>query len=90
MGSPGRSLLRQARRHLRDGRPRAALALLTRHQRRWPHGALEQEREVLAVEALAASGDDRAARDRATLFLRRHPGSALGPAALRPIDGRPR
>jgi hypothetical protein len=74
------SLLAAARKALAAGNPRAALALVRRHERRWPDGELVQEREVLAIQALAASGAAPEARARADRFLQRFPGSTLSEA----------
>jgi outer membrane protein assembly factor BamD (BamD/ComL family) len=51
------------------------------HARRWPHGALEQEREILLIQALARQGDGPEARARAQRFLRRFPDSTLAATA---------
>ena len=68
-------------------RPRRALAMVGwseallpavhEHETRWPHGALEEEREVLAIRALARSGQTAAACSRAARFRRRFPASML-------------
>jgi hypothetical protein len=50
---------------------------LTReHKRRFPSGALAQEREVIAIEALNRIGDGDGARKRAKEFETSYPGSA--------------
>jgi hypothetical protein len=56
--------------------PRRALLLTQEHMRRFPHGALVQEREVIAIEALSRLGQTNAARSRGNEFERRYPGSA--------------
>jgi hypothetical protein len=56
--------------------PERALALLDEHERRFARGALAQEREVIAVEALLSRGDRARAEQRAAKFLAHHPGSA--------------
>lgn len=56
--------------------PRRALALTREHKRRFPDGALAQEREVIAIEALKRVGDDESAQRRATEFSERYPDSA--------------
>lgn len=56
--------------------PRRALALTQEHMRRFPHGALAQEREVIAIEALSRTGQMDAARSRGIEFARHYPGSA--------------
>lgn len=66
--------VRRARRSLRDGDPRAALAELDGLDRKLPAGLLEEEREVLRVEALYAAKDPSAAR-RAERFLLERPQS---------------
>ena len=63
------------RRTLLAGNAREALALLTRAQAEFPHGALAEEREALSVRALLAAGDQDAARLRGAAFLRRFPRS---------------
>lgn len=55
--------------------PRKALALTAEHVRRFPNGMLAQEREVLAIEALARLGRRDDARARATAFSASYPGS---------------
>lgn len=70
--------------------PRKALALTAEHARRFPNGMLVQEREVLAIEALARLGRRDDARARATAFSASYPGSpyqsrvddALGASAV--------
>ena len=56
--------------------PQRALALTQEHTRRFPQGALSQEREVIAIEALSRLGQTSAARQRARAFERQYPGSA--------------
>jgi hypothetical protein len=53
-----------------------ALQLLATHERLYPHGALAQEREVLAIELLLKIGKPDQARARAARFERSHPSSA--------------
>ena len=87
VSSPGRvgttpddeiALIRRARAELDQGHARRSLELLGQHRRRFSHGLLEQEREVLAIDALVRLGRRRAARARAARFHRRFPDSALG------------
>lgn len=59
--------------------PQRALALTQEHARRFPHGALSQEREVIAIEALTKLGQTDAAKARGSDFERRYPGSAHQP-----------
>jgi hypothetical protein len=53
----------------------SAVGLLERHARLHPAGQMEEEREALWVQALAAKGDGAAARARAAAFRRRFPRS---------------
>jgi hypothetical protein len=77
------ALLTEARGRLRSGKPRAALAELRQLDQRFPRGALRQEREVLAIEALSAIGDDASARRRAHAFLKAYPASPHAPVLRR-------
>lgn len=52
-----------------------ALALTDEHLRRFPRGMLSQERETIAIEALARLGNRAAARQRAQRFLANNPSS---------------
>ncbi len=70
-----RALLASARDALRRHDGRAALATLRMAETRFPDGILAQEREVLAIEALAQSGDRDAASRRAHGFLKAYPSS---------------
>jgi hypothetical protein len=56
--------------------PSRALALTAEHVRRFPSGMLVQEREVIAVEALARLGRAGEARARAAAFFATYPSSA--------------
>jgi hypothetical protein len=69
------SLLTQARAELRRGDVRGAQQLLRRLRVEFPNGVLGQEREVLAIEVLAASGNAAAAKRRAEKFIAAHPES---------------
>ena len=70
-----RALLDQARTALMNGDARSALAALDRHRRAFPEGRLEEERDVLRVQGLLASG-------RATeAHLRRHASCGSTPLA---------
>lgn len=69
------SMLAKARRELRNGNARAAQATLSQLQSSFPQGVLGQEREVLAIEVLAANGDTAAAKRRAAAFMAAHPTS---------------
>jgi len=67
-----------ARAALRAGDVRRSLALLEQARRRFPRGALGQEREALTIQALARAGQHALAQQRATAFLRAHPSSPYG------------
>ena len=54
----------------------SALALTDEHARRFPGGALAQEREFIAVSALLSLGRTADAKGRAARLLERFPGSA--------------
>lgn len=68
-------LVRQAREAL-GGDPGASLRLTAEHARLYPHGALAQEREVIAIDALVRLGRRDDAKARAEALLRRFPGTA--------------
>jgi hypothetical protein len=65
----------EVRQALRTGDAGSALKLLEQARARFPRGALGQEREALAIEALAQSGARAAAERRAAAFLRAYPKS---------------
>lgn len=67
-------LLRAARGALSSD-PAHALALTREHERRFPRGVLAQEREVIAIQALAALGKAEAARQKADGFDDQYPDS---------------
>jgi hypothetical protein len=55
--------------------PATTLALAEEHARRFPRGALIQEREVIAIQALLALGRRSEAQARGNAFLRAYPTS---------------
>jgi hypothetical protein len=61
------------------GDPQRALDLTDRDALRFPNGALAQEREVIAIDALTRLGRMQDARARARDFFQAFPGSAHGP-----------
>jgi hypothetical protein len=69
------ALLMQARAQLRSGNLGEAQASLDRLQAQFPKGVLTQEREVLAIEVLAARGNAGGARQRARAFIQAFPKS---------------
>lgn len=78
-----RKLLDEARRALARGEAQAGVASLERHVKRFPKGALVEEREALYVRVLAAAGNDEAASRRAAGFQRRFPNSIFLPVVER-------
>lgn len=62
-----------ARKQLDGGDPAGALAMLDRHDRMFPNGALRTEASVLRVDALVAKGDRPAAKKLAAELLARDP-----------------
>lgn len=71
--SEGLLLLRARAALVRD--PAACLALAEQHRERFPDGAMTEEREVLAIEALAALDRSAEAQARAARFGARFVGS---------------
>jgi hypothetical protein len=69
------ALLTQARAELRKGDARGAQQILSKLQAQFPRGVLGQEREVLAIEVLAARGHAAAAKRRAQAFIAAYPES---------------
>ena len=74
LAAEGRAVV-DAKRALRADDAASALRLLEAADRAFPDGALEQEREALAIEALDRAGQREAARARAQAFLRAYPTS---------------
>jgi hypothetical protein len=74
------ALLDVARTALARGEPDHALAAVGRHAAQFPHGALAEEREAIAVKALAQSGRGADARARADRFRTRYPESLFSTA----------
>ncbi|MBK6694110.1 MAG: hypothetical protein IPG50_18175 [Myxococcales bacterium] len=56
--------------------PQGTVALCAEHRRRYPDGALREERDVLEVDALIRAGDVEKARRAGARFLRAHPDSS--------------
>jgi len=71
------AMVAEAQRLLRAGDGAAARAVLERHARVYPGGALGEEVEILRLRALLADGDARGAREAGESFLGRHPASPL-------------
>lgn len=74
-----RALIEIARTALAKGDSAAALDALGKHAAKYPRGQLAEEREALAVEALAGAGRMDEARARAARFKRDFPSSMLMP-----------
>jgi len=70
-----KTALGDARAALRGGDTASALQKLEAVGGRFPNGTLAQEREALAIEALARAGQSAAASERAAAFLRAYPTS---------------
>lgn len=82
-----REVIDAARAALARGRPADALSATTRHAERWPRGHLAEEREVIAIQALAGLGRRVEADRRATAFKRAFPSSMLIPAVDAALAG---
>ena len=74
-----RAILESARAALREGRHELALVEAARHETAFPRGQLAEEREAIAIRALAALGRWREVRSRAAAFKRAFPQSMLLP-----------
>jgi hypothetical protein len=75
---PEATLLSRAHNELLSGSPERALATTAEHARAYPRGALAQERDVIAIEALVKLGRRDEARRRAASFRQTFPGSSHG------------
>ncbi len=75
-----RALLEMGRSALARGQSADAVAAARKHERTFPRGKLAEEREVLMVQALAASGARDEAKARAARFAQGYPRSIFGPA----------
>ena len=70
-------LLRDAKRKLTDGRPRAALRELQAHADRYGDSVLADLRDAIRVSALCEAGERGRARAEAARFAKAHPASRL-------------
>ncbi len=89
-GERERLLIERAGVALARGDAAGALEACRDHERHFPQGQLEEERESLAVRALVAKGDFAAAKARGLRFHRAFPNSLLGPVVdevLAWVDG---
>lgn len=75
-----RALLDRARGALMRGDMDQTLKLTSHHARQFPRGQLAEERDALAIRALAQKGELGAARGRAVQFRARYPHSIFLPA----------
>ncbi len=80
------ALLMEARAELRSGDAAAAAATLERLRAQFPKGVLRQEREVLAIDVLAARGNAQEAKRRAQAFVKQYPGSPHSAKLKRFLD----
>lgn len=78
--SEERKILDDARAAFGGGDPEAAISKMRAHERRFPRGALSEEREALWVQALAQAGKSDEARARAEKFEQNYPESMLLPS----------
>jgi hypothetical protein len=72
-----RLLLEEARTALARGDGTSAMAAVNRHAMKFPRGALGEEREAMAVQALVATGRLSDAKERAARFHKFFPNSML-------------
>jgi hypothetical protein len=75
-----RALIERARSALQRNDPAAAIDAAREHGRRFPHGALVEEREALFIRSLVGTQRAEEARARADSFLRRWPRSLFRPS----------
>ncbi len=80
-------LLKEARRALSSD-PERALGLTRRYGAEYPHGTYAQERDFIAISALARLRRDAEAQARADAFRARYPRSAYLPQLERLLGGR--
>lgn len=83
--SEEQALIDTARAALARGRAADALTATNEHAKRFPRGRLVEEREALAIQALALSGDRTEATARASRFKRSFPNSIFVSAINRAI-----
>ncbi len=82
-----RALVDRARSALARGDAAGAIGAAEEHRKAFPRGQLAEEREVVAIQGLAAAGRSEEAANRAGAFRKAYPSSLLLPivdAALRP------
>ena len=79
-------LIDRAREALERGDPSGALAALDQHEAEFATGALDEEAELLRLEALLARGQAQAAAAMARAFLQSHPKSPHADRARRVLE----
>lgn len=84
-----RALIDTARTALARGLASDALTATDAHAKRFPRGSLGEEREAIAIQALAATGARAAARSRAERFRKTYPSSIFGAAVQSAAEGPP-
>jgi hypothetical protein len=84
-----REVLDAARAALAHGQPDDAIVALQEHARRWPHGQLAEEREVVLIQALVAAGRTSEAQARAARFHQAFPKSIFAPAIDAALESAP-
>jgi hypothetical protein len=84
-----RELLDIAKVALGRGEAQSALTRIDEHARLYPRGALAEEREALAVQALVTTGRSAEAKARATRFGTTYPKSVLLPAVRASVGETP-
>jgi hypothetical protein len=84
-----RALLDVARVSLSQGDAPHALEAIARHEKQFPAGLLVEEREALAIRALAVEGRNAEARARAVRFEQRYPESLALPSVRAAVQANP-
>ncbi|WP_394832233.1 hypothetical protein LVJ94_37530 [Pendulispora rubella] len=74
-----RVLVETARAALARADASGALVVLERHAREFPNGSFAEEREALAIQALAKTGDEAGAKTRGERFRQHYPRSLFMP-----------
>jgi hypothetical protein len=87
--SAERSILDIARAALAQGEGARSIDAAREHERRFPRGALSEEREAIYVQALVIDHRIAEARARAARFQQTYPDSMLLPAVLAATGGQP-
>ncbi len=81
-----RAVIDTARSALARGLASDALVATEQHAKRFPHGRLAEEREALAIQALAMAGDRNATEARVARFRRSFPSSIFRSAVDRAVS----